>query len=355
MKINFLKAPSIIVKYPIAFSIAVFLHIVLLVILFLYQDKVIWEPPMKIEKGKQNNKLITPLPIGVFAPKLNQLIEEEKQRIIDDKKQKALNLRNKRLELERLMKESTAILKEQQLSKLAHIQEEKAVKIARAKRIKEEESVKRVLIKKIEMEKRRKKEELAIKTAIKEKEQIEIQKKDAIKKRIKEELAAKIIRQNRLKEELTIKENQVIKKRLESEIKNIKIALSESIKRFKKEKLRHELNRDLAKEEIEENQTLLDNQFKILKSKYIALISASVQEHWRFTSLFKKSWRCKVIVRQDKSGIIKVVNVVSCNTDSVDFRRTVKSAVLKANPLPLAPTPEVFDHIIQFEFQPYSQ
>ncbi len=344
-----LRLPKVAQKYPVAFGIAVGLHIIFLVILWNYQDNATWETP-QIKPKVTSIKSSKPIPQGVAVD--FDLIEQEKKRILDKKLQQQLALKKQQQELKLIEEQKKrALAKHQEAQKKRKIEEE-AIKEAQRKKQKEQIAVKRALAKKKAAEKKRKVEEEATQKALAEK-QVAEKKRKAEEEATKKALAAKqVAEKKRQAEELKLEKIQKSKQLLETKIKQTQQALTASVKRFKEEKIKHELNRDLAQEEIEENKLLLDRQLRSLKGDYIALIAADVRKNWRASRLFKTDWQCSVLVKQNQQGKVLAVNITSCNHNSTGFKRSVESAIFKASPLPLAPVPEAFDQIIQFEFKP---
>ena len=86
-----------------------------------------------------------------------------------------------------------------------------------------------------------------------------------------------------------------------------------------------------------------------LQQRYVASIRAHVERAWRRPPGVQSSDQCLVEVRQTPEGRVTDVRTLRCSGDEA-FRRSVEDAVWRADPLPTAPDPAVFDRIIQFEF-----
>ena len=363
MKIPFLKIPRIAKKYPIAFTVALILHIIFLIILLTYQSEVVWEAP-KVKQTNITEYKSQALPKAVSVD--FELIKQEKERIANIAHQKELRFQKRKKELQRIEKKQKIAQQKTEKALDKRKKTEKAVKLATKKRKKAEQATKKALkekekaltAKKKALNKR-KKEEKAAKLATKKRQKAEQATKKALKEKQKALSDKEKAEQKRQKEELAIKEALIkkkavlaAKKRIEVSKKAIEKARALSAKRFKQEKIRHELSRELAKEEEAENRELLDRQLKELKGDYIYLISTKVRKNWRASRIFQKEWACTVLVKQDLKGVVKTVNITACNNDSIDFKRSIKSAVRKASPLPIAPIDDIFDEILQFEFRP---
>lgn len=87
-----------------------------------------------------------------------------------------------------------------------------------------------------------------------------------------------------------------------------------------------------------------------LRERYMAAIADKVRRNWRRPPNIKKGATCTVLVNQIPGGIVNSVRVTGCTGGSEILRRSVRTAVLKADPLPRAPDPGVFDRDVQFEF-----
>ncbi|HHQ47738.1 MAG TPA: cell envelope integrity protein TolA, partial [Acidobacteria bacterium] len=88
-----------------------------------------------------------------------------------------------------------------------------------------------------------------------------------------------------------------------------------------------------------------------LRQQYVAQIRTHVERAWRRPPGVQSADRCVVEVRQTPEGRVTEVRTLECHGDEA-FRRSVEDAVWRADPLPPAPDPAVFDRIIQFEFIP---
>jgi len=88
-----------------------------------------------------------------------------------------------------------------------------------------------------------------------------------------------------------------------------------------------------------------------LTQRYRSAITDKVERMWRRPSGTKAGESCVVHVIQTPTGYIREIQLLDCRGDD-RFRRSVRAAVLKAEPLPRAPDPEVFDREIRFVFEP---
>jgi colicin import membrane protein len=91
-------------------------------------------------------------------------------------------------------------------------------------------------------------------------------------------------------------------------------------------------------------------QLNKLRDEYYKQIQADVRSQWRRPLNTKSDWTCQIEVTQNRNGDVQGV-VVRNNTGTKAFEETVKQAVLKASPLPKAPTPDLFEARIIFTFK----
>ena len=84
--------------------------------------------------------------------------------------------------------------------------------------------------------------------------------------------------------------------------------------------------------------------------QYAGLLRASIERHWKKPPSSVRGGDCVLKLRQDESGTVLDLNVVSCDGDRL-FVRSVEEAVWKASPLPAPPSPEVFDANVELTFR----
>jgi colicin import membrane protein len=88
-----------------------------------------------------------------------------------------------------------------------------------------------------------------------------------------------------------------------------------------------------------------------LQATWGGAIRAKIERLWRKPATASPGDSCIVRVSQTSGGYIETVDVTRCTGDE-DFRSSVEAAVYKADPLPPAPTPEVFESQLEFTFVP---
>ena len=112
---------------------------------------------------------------------------------------------------------------------------------------------------------------------------------------------------------------------------------------------------DLYEEETKLNEELLvvDDQLNDLQSAYVSNIAARVRSYWRYQGA-EDDWTAEVYVVQDRDGTVVAVDVRNANVDDSSrakvFKDSIRRAVYKASPLPLAPSDEAFNKELIFKF-----
>ena len=269
------------------------------------------------------------------------ITQQEVSRYYEQQQQKAL-AEERALQLE----------KEQQERALRLAEERKKAELLRQKRLQEENKKQeeaRLEQLRIEEAEQQRQAELRRKEEA-EQERIEQEQQRQAELRRREEAEQERIEQERIAEEK--------RKQLEEEQKRIaeeKKRLEEEQKRLAAEKKRRleEEQRRLAehrKKEEAERLKMRKNQIAIWQRQYEQMIRSSVEQHWKKPPTSVEGGECILKIRQDETGTILNVNFLRCEGDKL-FTRSVEAAVWKADPLPAAPSPEVFDAEIEFTFK----
>ena len=86
-----------------------------------------------------------------------------------------------------------------------------------------------------------------------------------------------------------------------------------------------------------------------MREQWIAAIGQKVRRNWLKPSGSEKAPTCKIIVEQLPGGLVSDVRFSACDWGR-SYRRSVELAVYKAEPLPSAPDPKIFDRTIEFIF-----
>ena len=346
-----IKLPKIAKKHPVAFWVAVSIHVVVLIGL-IFSSVPEWQPP----KSKVSQKKVITKAVTVDL----KSIEQEKKRLFDIEKKKEQRVKDlqkseKKWENERYkeqqrlkkLKEQTKKTKNDINKALAKAEKEKKALEAKAKEAlakaeKEkkaiEEKSKKALAK---AEKEKKAIEDQAKESLKKAEQkkkaMEAEAKEALKKAEKEKKAI----EEKTKEAERIRQETIAKREKENE-------------KFKKEQSSRELKNELQQEQDLERKLAQEDILNELKSNYINQIAARVRTEWRYQGA-KDHWSCDVYILQDKNGNVQSVNLQSCDVDNsakaISFKNSIERAVHKASPLPIAPDENVFDREVIFIFK----
>ena len=127
--------------------------------------------------------------------------------------------------------------------------------------------------------------------------------------------------------------------------------------RYEKEVENEEYKR-LLEEEIKADEDLVksildEEQLNTLKYAYVNNIAEKVKSNWRYQGA-EDDWTAEVYVVQDRDGTVVAVDVRNANVDDSSiakvFKDSIRRAVYKASPLPLAPSDEVFNKELIFKF-----
>jgi len=307
-----IKLPQIAQKHPIAFWVAIALHVVVLIGLF-NSNMQSWDESKKAAQSKPT--YIVPKAVTIDLSEIKQ----EKQRLINIQKKKEKRLKD--LQHAEKQVENERYKEQQRLKKLKAKtkKERKAKALAEKKRKVAEKKTKETLKKKKIADKKAKTAEKKVKEALK-------------KKKIAEEKA-----------KLAEKKKQEIEKKRKLEAK-----------KFKKEQNKRALTQEIQAEADQERKVVRQSQIEALKVSYINQIAARVKDHWRYKGA-KDSWGCDVHIMQDAQGNVKSVNVQSCVVSNKakrkSFRDSIERAVNKASPLPPAPDKGVFESEVLFHFR----
>ncbi|MCK4950245.1 MAG: cell envelope integrity protein TolA [Gammaproteobacteria bacterium] len=186
----------------------------------------------------------------------------------------------------------------------------------------------------------------------------EVKRKQVLaKKRLKEEqkkhLAQEKLEKKRLAE---IKKKQAALEKKQADLKKKQRAEEKRLaeldaKRKQKEKEQQQREKKLRETALRE-QMEAERQQELMgiRERYMAAIGDKVRRNWRRPPNIEKGATCTVLVNQIPGGIVNSVRVMGCTGGNEILRRSVRMAVLKADPLPRASDPGVFDRDIQFEF-----
>ncbi len=270
-------------------------------------------------KPKTNQAMVDPVNIVKAEVIDGEAIEQEKQRIKDERTARE---RKKREEEQRKKREA----------------EEKKRKELEAKKREEEQrqaEIKQAQEQKRKAEEERKKAEEAKKQAELEKQQAEEARKKAEEERQKAEENAKKLAEELKKQEEARKraEEEAEQKRLEAILEKEEAEMKAAEEQAAKAARQQELN------------TLL--------SQYIGAIASRITSQWRVPpGVDAKNVYCKVYVKQLLDGGIQDVDVRECKGGGDQLRKSVEDAVWKSDPLPLPTDEELFRSELLITFDP---
>jgi len=88
-----------------------------------------------------------------------------------------------------------------------------------------------------------------------------------------------------------------------------------------------------------------------LLDQYMAMIKDHVQQHWQMPVRMRPGLECSIKVVQLPTGDVMSAKITQCNGDD-EVRRSIENAVLRASPLPRAPSEAVFSSTLTLIFAP---
>ena len=160
---------------------------------------------------------------------------------------------------------------------------------------------------------------------------------------------------NKLSEdaELLVKEAS---KQLEEDLQN-KDLLELEIAALKEAEAEIQYRQLLAKEVQDEQDTarslIIEDQLNTLQNAYKNNIAARIKTFWRYQA-HEDDWTAEIYVVQDRDGTVVAVDVRNANvggsSEGESFMDSIRRAVYKSSPLPVAPDEAVFDKELYFIF-----
>jgi hypothetical protein len=143
-------------------------------------------------------------------------------------------------------------------------------------------------------------------------------------------------------------------------VENLLISLDykKKINDLYEKEVENEEYKRLLEEEIKADEDLVksildEEQLNTLKSAYVNNIAEKVKSNWRYQGA-EDDWTAEVYVVQDRDGTVVAVDVRNANIDDSSrakvFKDSIRRAVYKASPLPLAPSDEAFNKELIFKF-----
>ncbi len=283
---------------PLALAASVVLHVVLIVLLSMNLVSSEVHTPKRAPQKTMEAVVVDASAVDREVEKLRQQ-EKAKQKKLQQEKQ-------------RVQKEIAAEKK-----RLAELKKKQAAEKKRKAELKKKQAAEKQ--KKLEAEKRRK-AELARK-------QEEKRKAEAAERKRKAEAERK-------------RQAEAERKRKEAERQKQLAEEAERKRKAEEERLEREAREAAAR------QTLLDR----LRLQYVDRIKNHVEMAWTRPFGVKTS-ECEVLVTQNTQGFVLNVELQNCKGET-SYLSSIKKAVKRAEPLPQAPDPDVFEKEILFTFRP---
>jgi colicin import membrane protein len=88
-----------------------------------------------------------------------------------------------------------------------------------------------------------------------------------------------------------------------------------------------------------------------LYDQYVFAIQQRIRSKWQRPLSARPGIDCVVTVTQLQSGVVVDAKIASCNGDDA-VRASIERAVLAASPLPTAPSPGLYERIVNVRFKP---
>ena len=329
-------------KHPVAFWVAVILHILVLGAMLYKNDT--WELPQQQSSGEESIPIDTMMIDYEFVEAaVDKLRQEEK------KKEEKLKDEEKRSETAK---------KDQKVAEQEALKAKAQKVFAEVKRKAEEAKTKEAEILAKEAEEKRKLEEAKAKETVKEAKAKETVKEAEEKRKLEEAKTKEAEEKRKLEEEkakLAEKEKEEAQRLAEEErIKLDELEAERTAQQLAYENKQYNrlLTEEIQAEQDQERLRKIQDQLTTLTSAYKLNIAA--RSFWRYQGA-EDDWTAEVYVIQDRDGTVVAVDVRKANVDDSSkakaFKDSIRRAVYKASPLPGAPDEAVFDEEIIFKFR----
>lgn len=340
-----------ILRHPIAFSLAVVLHIVILLGLgyesFKEPDNTIQVTLTSPDKDAAGEKTT----VEKMKPMKTTLLDAKSvQAALDKVKQQEAEKKRQQQELAaktEAEKRRIALLQKQKEAERKRIEQARLQAEAEKRKAEEAAKLAEIQKQKVEAEKQRalaeaQKAEKAKKEAL----LAEKQRQEAKKQVEAAEAARKAEEQKKLALQEQIKKHTAEKKRLEQEALKARLLKEQ-------EEQEAQIQQQIAAEEARKREKAKAKEIQNLKDVYINSIASAVKQNWRTAARISDKAECVIRITQTPNGMVSSVKVDHCNQfANAQFRKDAESAVLRSQPLPQPPVKEVFDRNIQFKFKP---
>jgi len=230
-------------------------------------------------------------------------------------------------------------------------------RIKKAERRKRQQQIKaKKELQRVKQQKQREKKKLAElkRERVKEQQRLKTEKQAASKKRKaikqaqeKEKKRLAVLEKKRKAETKRLEKQRAKRKMEQAKKRKAEADAKRKAQQAKEEKARRAaLRKQMEAEESAERQRDLARK----STTYIAAIRNRVQRNWRRPPGITAGASCKVYVTQAPGGFVMSARVRKCTGGNAAFSKSVEKAVYKADPLPKAPDPSLFDREIVFDF-----
>ncbi|BBN59357.1 cell envelope integrity protein TolA [Hydrogenovibrio marinus] len=332
-------------RHPVAFALAILLHIIILL-------------------GLSYQNFMTPddntIKVTLTSPDENAVDQKNTVEKMQPMKTTLLDAKTVQAALDKV-KQQEADKKRQQQELAAQTKEEKR-RIALLQQQKDAER-KKIEQAKLQAEAEKRKAEEAAKLAEIQKQKVEAEKQRAIAEAEKADKAkqqAMLAEKQRQEAAKLVAQAESQKAALQEQIKKHseekKLLEQEALKaRLQKEQEEQEaqIQQQIAAEESKKREQAKAKELQNLKEVYVNSIASNVRQKWRTAARISDKAECVISITQTPNGMVSSVKVDHCNQfANAQFRKDAESAVLRSQPLPQPPVKEVFDRNIQFKFKP---
>lgn len=166
--------------------------------------------------------------------------------------------------------------------------------------------------------------------------------------------------------ELKQKENQLLKKRQEEEAKQLQKELAietrQQESQLKEEESATEeqektVSKDIAEQLNAEKKELTDSKAALAQAgeidKYKQMIIQNISRKWLIPNTENKEATCQVLVHVGPGGVVLSVDFIKESGDA-NLDRSARNAIMKASPLPVPESSELFDNFraLRLTFRP---
>lgn len=332
-------------RHPVAFSLAILLHIIILLGLSYQNFMTPDDNTIKVTLTSPDENAVAPKnTVEKMQPMKTTLLDAKTvQAALDKVKQQEADKKRQQQELAAQTKEEKrriALLQQQKDAERKKIEQARLQAEAEKRKAEEAAKLAEIQKQKVEAEKQR---------AIAEAEKAEKAKQQAMLAEKQRQEAAKLVAQAESQKaalQEQIKQHSEEKKLLEQEALKARLLKEQ-------EEQEAQIQQQIAAEESKKREQAKAKELQNLKEVYVNAIASNVRQNWRTAARISDKAECVISITQTPNGMVSSVKVDHCNQfANAQFRKDAESAVLRSQPLPQPPVKEVFDRNIQFKFKP---